>query len=132
MSMNAYYVYCYILFSYSADLLLCVYHLLLFSEDISEEEGTKKMCPNPDMLCKGPEAYMLSDGTFDKGLFYFLAKYVKHYYGETYIKNWLANEKGKCYLSMITVDDIAYSILLIKNSAHVWRQDYYDVKADVN
>ena len=91
---------------------------------MSEEEGTKKMCPGPDMLCKGPEAYMLSDGTFDKGLFYFLAKYVKHYYGETYIKNWLANEKGKCYLSMITVDDIAYSILLIKNSAHVWRQDY--------
>ena len=53
----------------------------------------------------------------------FISNYVSRLYGVNAIRTWLKEHKGKTFLDMMTVSDVAYVISLLKNSWCVWDQD---------
>jgi len=46
----------------------------------------------------------------------FMDKYVTGLYGSRSIINWITKNKGKHFLDMVTMSDIAYTVAVIENS----------------
>ena len=44
-------------------------------------------------------------------------------YGEQYISTWLKKNKGKTFLNLITMSDVANAKTLVLNSHEVWEED---------
>lgn len=57
-----------------------------------------------------------------KKLFHFIVECVVKTYGQSKITKWVEKHPGKTVLDMITVSDIAYSVVVIDNSSKVWEQ----------
>ena len=53
----------------------------------------------------------------------FMDKYVTVLYGSRSIINWITKNKGKHFLDMITMSDIAYMIAVIENSYEAWDEN---------
>ncbi len=51
-------------------------------------------------------------------------KYVTGIYGTRVIINWITKNKGKHFLDMVTMSDIAYTVAVIENSYEVWDEEH--------
>ena len=58
-----------------------------------------------------------------EGLIRFIGVYVSKLYGDKAIKAWMKNNKGKTFLDMITMSDVAYCVALVENSHEVWEEE---------
>ncbi len=54
---------------------------------------------------------------------WFLDKYVSHAVGNHYFLQWSKLNRSKTYLDKLTASDIAYTILVYKNTKEVWEED---------
>ena len=54
----------------------------------------------------------------------FMDKYVTGLYGSRSIINWIAKNKGKHFLHMVTMSDIAYTVAVIENSYEAWDEEH--------
>jgi len=54
----------------------------------------------------------------------FMDKYVSGLYGSRSIINWITKNKGKHFLDMVTMSDIAYTVAVIENSYAAWDEEY--------
>ena len=54
----------------------------------------------------------------------FMDKYVTGLYGSRSIINWITKNKGKHFLDMVTMSDIAYTIAVIENSYEAWDEEH--------
>ena len=56
-----------------------------------------------------------------------LCHFIGNYVGETYdiraINRWTSSNKGETFLDMMTVDDVAYCVVLLRNHKGVWARD---------
>ena len=89
------------------------------------EGGGQHFKPGPDMMKEGPQTFLDKEDDRDRQekLCNFISKYVSKLYGVNAIRTWLKTNKGKSFLHMISMCDIAYCICLVKNSERVWTQD---------
>jgi hypothetical protein len=55
---------------------------------------------------------------------HFLDKYVSGIYGTHSIITWIAKNKGRQFLDMVTMSDIAYTVTVIENSYKVWDAEH--------
>ena len=55
--------------------------------------------------------------------FSFVERYVVKLYGKRAIAAWVKKNKGRSFLDMLTMSDVAYSMSIIENSCRVWDQD---------
>jgi hypothetical protein len=53
----------------------------------------------------------------------FLDKYVSHAVGNHYFLQWSKLNKSKTFLDKVTASDIAYTILVYKNTKEVWEEE---------
>ena len=53
----------------------------------------------------------------------FLDKYVSHAVGNHYFMQWSKSNRTKTFLDKVTASDIAYTILVYKNSKEVWKEE---------
>jgi hypothetical protein len=51
-------------------------------------------------------------------------KYVTGLYGSRSIINWITKNKGKHFLDMVTMSDIAYTVAVIENSYAAWDEEH--------
>ena len=88
-------------------------------------EGVIHNQPDPEELMRGPQNYDNEEDDRDNlnNICNFLSNYVSKLYGVHAIRTWLKNNKGKSFLQMISMCDVAYCICLVRNSDHVWKQD---------
>ena len=81
---------------------------------------------DPDKLILGLTAYMSADES-DKNPYYpiydFFARYVRKIHPDRHIKKTLTTNPGKSFLEMIGSSDIAYIVMILKNSKTVWLHD---------
>ena len=54
----------------------------------------------------------------------FMDKYVTGLYGTRSIVNWITKNKGKHFLDMVTMSDIAYTLAVIENSYEAWDEEH--------
>ena len=54
----------------------------------------------------------------------FMDKYVTGLYGTRSIVNWITKRKGKNFLDMVTMSDIAYTLAVIENSYEAWDEEH--------
>ena len=54
----------------------------------------------------------------------FMDKYVSGLYGSRSIINWITKNKGKHFLDMVTMSDIAYTVAVIENSYAAWDEEH--------
>ncbi len=54
----------------------------------------------------------------------FLGKYVSGIYGTRSIITWVTKNKGRQFLDMVTMLDIAYTVAVIENSYKVWDAEH--------
>ena len=54
----------------------------------------------------------------------FMDKYVSGLYGFRSIINWKTKNKGKHFLDMVTMSDIAYTVAVIENSYKAWDAEH--------
>lgn len=54
----------------------------------------------------------------------FMDKYVTGLYGTRVIINWITKNKGKHFLDMVTMSDIAYTVAVIENSYEAWDEEH--------
>ncbi len=54
----------------------------------------------------------------------FFDKYVSGLYGSRSIINWITKNKGKHFLDMVTMSDIAYTVAVIENSYEAWDEEH--------
>jgi hypothetical protein len=54
----------------------------------------------------------------------FLGKYVSGIYGTCSIIAWVTKNKGRPFLDMVTMSDIAYTVAVIENSYKVWDAEH--------
>lgn len=54
----------------------------------------------------------------------FMDKYVTGLYGSRSIINWITKNKGKHFLDMVTMSDIAYTVAVIENSYAAWDEEH--------
>ena len=54
----------------------------------------------------------------------FMDKYVSGLYGSRSIINWITKNKGKHFLDMVTMSDIAYTVAVIENSYESWDEEH--------
>lgn len=76
----------------------------------------------------GPSAYMSRGDGYGQKMCHFISTYVVKVYGVKSVGDWLRNNKGKSFLDMMSMDDVAYCISLVDNSQDCWKQDV-EVKA---
>jgi hypothetical protein len=55
-------------------------------------------------------------------IFHFLAKVISHLYRTRTIAKWMSKKKGASFFDMITMSDIAYTIVVVENSYEYWDQ----------
>ena len=65
-----------------------------------------------------------------EGVVRFIGVYVSRLYGDKAIKVWMKKNKGKTFLDMITMSDVAYCVALIENSHEVWEEEL-EVKKEI-
>jgi len=53
----------------------------------------------------------------------FLDKYVSHAVGNHHFMQWSKSNRTKTFLDKVTASDIAYTILVYKNSHEVWKEE---------
>ena len=53
----------------------------------------------------------------------FLDKYVSRAVGNHHFMQWSKSNRTKTFLNKVTVSDIAYTILVYKNSKEVWKEE---------
>ena len=70
-----------------------------------------------------PKRDMTSDET--SNIFYFIVECVVKTYGTKKISSYIERNVDSTVLDMITVSDIAYSVVVIENSGDVWEQQEY-------
>ena len=51
-------------------------------------------------------------------------KYVSGLHGSRLIINWITKNKGKHFLDMVTMFDIAYTVAVIENSYEAWDEEH--------
>jgi hypothetical protein len=56
-------------------------------------------------------------------------KYVSGLYGSRSIINWKTKNKGKYFLDMVTMSDIAYTVAVVENSYEAWNEEHGIEKA---
>jgi len=63
--------------------------------------------------------------TYDdlKDFMWFLDKYVSHAVGNHYFMQWSKSNRMKTFLNKVTASDIAYTILVYKNSNEMWKKE---------
>ncbi len=54
----------------------------------------------------------------------FLGKYVSGIYGTCSIITWVTKNKGRHFFDMVTMLDIAYTVVVIENSYKAWDAEY--------
>ena len=54
----------------------------------------------------------------------FMDKYVSGLYGSRSIITWISKNKGKHFLDMVTMSDIAYTVAVIENSYEAWDEEH--------
>ncbi len=54
----------------------------------------------------------------------FMDKYVSGLYGSRSIVNWKTKNKGKHFLDMVTMSDIAYTAAVVENSYKAWNEEH--------
>ena len=54
----------------------------------------------------------------------FMDKYVSGLYGSRSIITWITKNKGKHFLDMVTMSDIAYTVAVIENSYEAWDEEH--------
>jgi hypothetical protein len=54
---------------------------------------------------------------------WFLDKYVSHAVGNHYFLQLSKLNRGNTFLDKVTASDIAYTILVFKNTKEVWKED---------
>ncbi len=54
----------------------------------------------------------------------FMDKYVTGLYGSRSIINWITKNRGKHFLDMVTMSDIAYTVAVIENSYAAWDEEH--------
>ena len=54
----------------------------------------------------------------------FMDKYVAGLYGTRSIVNWITKSKGKNFLDMVTMSNIAYTLAVIENSYEAWDEEH--------
>jgi len=54
----------------------------------------------------------------------FMDKYVSGLYGSSSIINWKTKNKGKHFLDMVTMSDIAYTVAVVENSYEAWNEEH--------
>ena len=54
----------------------------------------------------------------------FMDKYVAGLYGCRSIVTWITKNKGKHFLDMVTMSDIAYTVAVIENSYEAWNEEH--------
>jgi hypothetical protein len=66
-----------------------------------------------------------STPTYDQAehFLWFLDKYVSHAVGNHYFLQWRKFNRSKTFLDKVTASDIAYTILVYKNTKEVWEED---------
>jgi len=58
-----------------------------------------------------------------KDFMQFLDKYVSHAVGIHHFMQWSKSNRTKTFLDKVTASDIAYTILVYKNSNKVWKEE---------
>ena len=53
----------------------------------------------------------------------FAANYVSKIYGQRFIDGWMRKNKGRRFIDMITMSDLAYCIALVENYHEVWIEE---------
>ena len=89
--------------------------------------------PDTMKLIEGPVAFRMSlndvnsDEDVDKqgieALCHFIGMYVGGTYGVQKITKWLKDNKGKSFLDLMTVDDVAWCVVLVENHVEGWERD---------
>jgi len=51
-------------------------------------------------------------------------KYVSGLYGSRSIINWKTKNKGKHFLDMVTMSNIAYTVAVVENSCEAWNEEH--------
>mmetsp|Transcript_2927 Transcript_2927/g.6334 ORF Transcript_2927/g.6334 Transcript_2927/m.6334 type:complete len:292 (+) Transcript_2927:843-1718(+) len=59
-----------------------------------------------------------------KTVYHFMDKYVGKIYGKRYVASWLKKHRGKSYLDMFTMSDVAFCVTVMKNNCRVWSQEH--------
>ena len=100
------------------------------------------LAPNIDLFLlllvglKGTEKAIdlsgLADGNVEdlstplsRNVFYFIVECVVKTYSAKRVMRWIEKHRGRSAIEMITVSDIAYSIVVIENGKDVWDQQEY-------
>ncbi len=60
----------------------------------------------------------------ENALCHFISTFVSKLYGVNSIRTWIKANKGKNFLDMMTINDVAYCISLVRNSGAVWSHDH--------
>ena len=89
--------------------------------------------PDTTKLIEGPIAFRISmidvnleEDVDKKGieeLCHFIGMYVGGTYGVQKITKWLKDNKGKSFLDLMTVDDVAWCVVLVVNHEKGWERD---------
>jgi hypothetical protein len=66
-----------------------------------------------------------SKPTYDQAKHFlrFLDKYVSHAVGNHYFLQWSKLNRSKTFLDKVTASDIAYTVLVYKNTKELWEED---------
>ena len=107
--------------SYKNDWLFLSY-LLTMNNPASETGDLRRVQIDPDWLGEMVRLVEEGQGNLD-GMFEFMAWYVWKVHSDEFIRKGLRLTPGMSFLNVIGPNDIAYVIVLVKNSREMWDQD---------
>ncbi len=73
-------------------------------------------------MMKNPKERHFRDELNGKKTCYFIDKYVTRLYGSQHITWWAAQNKTKTIFDLVTMSDLAYTVVVIKNGHEIWDQ----------